>query len=174
MMAKEPMDFDVVRDIAVALSGMEESNLHRSSFAESVWPVIGVSSASQISGAKLAHGAHRFRTARGFARRRPQALLHHAPPCRASQPARAVIRDRSPVLTRFVVHVLGVCHLSSKDAPRHWLGLVQRIAVGIPRRGKEKEGPQRWLLHDENQRKRRTMSSEHDRPTLFFCLFVRV
>ena len=51
MMAKEPIDFHVVRDNAVALPGVEESNRYRSSFAESVWPVIGVSSASQ-AGAK--------------------------------------------------------------------------------------------------------------------------
>jgi len=108
-MPSKRIDFDAVREIALALPDVEEATLAaRCSNAKGICPVADLPGASQVSRAELAGGANWLRSAREFAGRPPCRLLPDGSLCKLPNCPRATGQDRPKLLEELARHGLAI------------------------------------------------------------------
>ena len=107
-MAKKTIDFDVVREIALALPDVEETTIHGAPCFKLRGKLL-TCQALETGRAQHACRSNRFRSAREVATSGSERLLRDRPLHKLSDGARALIADRSEIFNRFARLGMGVC-----------------------------------------------------------------
>jgi hypothetical protein len=107
-MAKKTIHFDVVREIALALSDVEETTIHGAPCFKLRGKLLNLPGSRQIGRTQHPCRSNRFRSARGVAGGGPERLLRDGPSYELPDGARAVTPDRSKLNKGFIGYGLAL------------------------------------------------------------------